>query len=128
MRGVIRFLQGYEKVPWTIAGIVTGVITGAYLTNSDPEQSLSAAAVGMLITIIFIQVGELAEYRTTRDLLGSYYKLRHDHILLHIIELIIEYYIKTRNYNNTLFVDRADSVMQYCIDELSFLADGRLKS
>ena len=127
---VSKTLQGFERINWTIFGIVLGVLAALWFGNPNPSEQTIGQAIqfiaGVVVTIVFMQIGELAQRDRTSEILGTYFKVRRDENLHRQMDALVEHYLTVRDQGHNMFVERAKESVEKVVNELSLLADGDL--
>jgi hypothetical protein len=123
-------LRDHSGLVLKVTGLVLGGLVGVLVSRADAKHlpALLGAVVGLLITILFLQIGELTEKDRFKDVLGTYQTLQDKPGLHHVIQRLIEFHQKAHDeYSTRILSERADEVLQRAVDDMAFLADGRRK-
>lgn len=120
------FRSGFERANWTILGACIGTLSAVLLgiyTNIETVVSITA---GVCVTIVFMQVGEIAHRDKIGEILGTYYRVRENPALKVYVEQLIEKYLSIETLDDSDFTKNANGMLESLLDELSVLADGQL--
>ena len=130
MNLVREILGRFERGSFAVFGILVGIISVIYMNsygnlNSDIKQ-ITAIIVGLVITSIFIQLGDLVQKDRISQILGPYYQLRNDRELYVRIQEFLADYDAIKKLDKVVFKQTALASLCTFVDKLSTLAEGRL--
>jgi hypothetical protein len=122
-----RFLQNFERINWTITGAVFGIAAAILLDVYSDVERITAITAGLAVTIAIMQIGEIAQRDRTGEILGTYYRVRQDRELQHYVDEFVDTYTRVQALQDAEFMIRARNILQAFLDDLSLLAEGRLR-
>ncbi len=137
MRRLMVFLGRFERGNFTVLGLAIGTLVAIILliitqpdSNVEPIliqiRTMSACIVGIAITILFAQIGEIVKLDRTAQILGPYNELRHNPKLYTKVEELITCYTKILETDHEVFTEKAWDILCEFIENLSLLTNGRL--
>jgi len=126
LQRIVRSLRGFERINWTALGAAVGVVSAVLLGVYSDVNTIVPITAGLAVTIIFMQIGEIAQRDRTGEILGTYYKIRRDRELHRYVEELVRAYLPVQDLKNDVFAQRAKTLLEASLDELSRLADGEL--
>jgi uncharacterized membrane protein len=126
MKFLLKSIRGLERVSWTIIGTIVGILCAILLSLFAQVEVAASITAGLAVTIVSIQIGEIAQRDHVAEILGPYYELRKDRIFYNQVQQIVDNYMTVQAFNSETFAAKSTQLLDVLVDELSLLADGRL--